>query len=135
MKVIPDGHDNDSLDCVDDQALDDLSSGWSIEPHVIEHGSTHEAKEMIMRAHRHATVWGTHLGVSRANSAAGWYQQLREWWAAHNAARREARLASLSACWDATHEVFTPRRAEAAPEMTAALHALSVATTLYGFNQ
>jgi hypothetical protein len=88
-----------------------------------------------MRARGHANVWGTHMGVGRAGSGAGWYQQLRERWAAHKAARREARLASLNACWDATHEAFTPLGAEAAPEMAAAHAALSVATLLYGLSQ
>jgi hypothetical protein len=106
-----------------------------IEPHPTENGSTPEAQEMIMRAHGHATVWRTHMGVGRAGSGAGWYQQLWEWWAAHKAARREARLASLNACWDATHEAFTPLGAEAAPEMAAAHAALSVATMLYGLSQ
>jgi hypothetical protein len=111
------------------------SRGWEIGLHTIKNGSTPEAKEMIMQAHGHGTVWRTHIGVGRASSGAGWYQQLQDWWGAHKAARKQVRLASLSACWDATHETFTPRRAEAAPEMAAAQAALSVATMLYGFNR
>ena len=88
-----------------------------------------------MRARGHANVWGTHMGVGRAGSGAGWYQQLRERWAAHKAARLEARLALRNAGWDATHEAFTPLGAEAAPEMAAAHAALSVATLLYGLSQ
>jgi len=85
-----------------------------------------------MRAHGQAPVWGTHIGVGRAGDAKGRYQQLRDWWTTHTAARREARLAWLSTCWDARREVVTPFRAEAAPEMAAAQRALSVATLLYG---
>jgi hypothetical protein len=87
---------------------------------------------MIMRAYGHAPVWGTHIGVGRAGDAKGRYQQLRDWWTTHTAARPEARLASLSACWDARRDVVTPFRVEAAPEMAAAQRALSVATLLYG---
>jgi hypothetical protein len=85
-----------------------------------------------MRAHGQASVWRTHSGVGRANDDTGWYQQLRHWWTTDTAARREARLASLSTCWNSTREVVTPFRAEAAPEMAAARRTLSVATMLYG---
>jgi hypothetical protein len=88
-----------------------------------------------MRSHVHTTVWETHLGVSRARNAQGWYQRLREWWAARKAARKQAKLAALNACWDAQHETFKPLRAEAAPEMAAAHHAMSIATMLYGLSR
>jgi hypothetical protein len=81
-----------------------------------------------MRAHGQTTVWGTPIRVGRATNSQGWYQQLKAWWAA----RREAKLATLSARWDARREVVTPFRAEAAPEMAAAHSTLSVATMLYG---
>jgi hypothetical protein len=85
-----------------------------------------------MRAPGDAPVWGTHISVGRTRDDKGWYQQLQYWWTTHKAPCREARLASLSACWDATREVVTPLRAEAAPETAAAQRALSVATLLYG---
>jgi hypothetical protein len=92
-------------------------------------------EKTLMQAHGHTTVWGTHIGVGRAKDGAGWYQQLREWWAAHKAARQQAKLAALTSCWDAEHETFKPLRAEAAPEMAATQGALSVATMLYGLSQ
>ncbi len=88
-----------------------------------------------MQAHGHTTVWGTHTGVGWASNTKGWYQRLRDWRTAHKATRRQAKLASLNACWDAKHEAVKPLRAEAAPEMAAAHASLSVATVLYGFNQ
>ena len=85
-----------------------------------------------MHALGHTTVWGTPIEIGRARDTKSWYQQLREWWTAYKTARREATLASLSACWDAKREAVTPFRAKAAPEMVAAQHTLSVTTMLYG---
>jgi hypothetical protein len=79
-----------------------------------------------MRTHGHATVWGTYIGVGRARDAKGWYQQLRDWWAARTAAREQARRAALQACWDAEHEAIRPQRAEAAPDMAAVRYGLPV---------
>jgi hypothetical protein len=83
-------------------------------------------KEMSMRAHGQTTVWGTPIGVGRATDGQGWYQQLKAWWAARQAARHDATLAPLSARWDARREVVTLCRAEAAPEMAAAHRTLAV---------
>ena len=88
-----------------------------------------------MRAQGHTTVWGTHIEVGRIGGRTGWYQQLKEWWMAGKAARRQAQLATLNACWDAQHEVVRPLRAEAAIEMAAAQGALRVATMLYGLHK
>jgi hypothetical protein len=85
-----------------------------------------------MRAHGHASVWRTHIGLGRARDTKSWYEQIRDRWTAYKATRHDAKLATLRARWDARREAVTPHRAEAAPEMAAAQHTLSVATMLYG---
>jgi hypothetical protein len=97
--------------------------------------STQAAKELMMHTNAHTTPWGTLSGSGRARETKRWYQQLRDWWTAHQAARRQASLDALHRCWDATREAVTPHRAEAAPEMAVAHHAISVATMLYGLSQ
>ena len=84
-----------------------------------------------MQAQGRTTVWGTHRGVHRATDTNRWYQQLKAWWAARAAARQQAQLAALQACWDAPRETFTPRRPDAAPEMVLAQAALTLATQPY----
>ena len=88
-----------------------------------------------MRAHGHTMEWGTYIGVGRRHGNTSWYQQLKAWWQARQAAREQAQRQALTACWDATRETVRPFRAEAASEMVAAQHAASVATMLYGLSQ
>jgi hypothetical protein len=85
---------------------------------------------MIMRAHGHASVWRIYLGVGRATDDQGWYQQLQEWWAAHKAARHDAKLATLRARWDARREAVRPLPTDAARDMVASMHACSTTTAL-----
>jgi hypothetical protein len=85
-----------------------------------------------MHANGHTTVWGTHIGVTRARDSKSWYQQMKEWWAAHQAARHDAKLATLTARWDATREAVRPLRADAAIDMVASTHACSTTTALCG---
>jgi len=83
-----------------------------------------------MSLHGHTTVWGTHIGVGRATDAKGWYQQVKDWWAAHKVMRREARLATLKARWDARREVVRPLHPDAAIDMVASTHACSTTMAL-----
>jgi hypothetical protein len=70
-----------------------------------------------MHANGQTTVWGTHLGVSRATDTKSWYQQIRDRWTAYTAARHDATLATLRACWDARREAVRPFHANAAVDM------------------
>jgi hypothetical protein len=83
-----------------------------------------------MHANGHATVWGTHIGVGRTRDVKGWYHELKAWWAAHKAARHDARLAALTARWDAKREAVHPLHADAVSDMIAPTHAFSTTTTL-----
>ena len=79
-----------------------------------------------MPAQGHVLVWGTPAGEGRASDTKGWYQQLKAWWIADKAVRRQARMTALHARWDARHETVRPMHAAAATE---------VATMLYGLRQ
>lgn len=86
-----------------------------------------------MSVHGHATVWGTPISIGCAKDPKCWYQQLKEWWTAHKAARQEAHLAAIAARWDAKREALKPLPADAAADMAAAQSGLSMAVMLYGF--
>ena len=83
-----------------------------------------------MPAQEHILVWETLAGEGRASDANGCYQRLKAWWAAQKAARRQARMTALDACWDATHEAIRPLRAEATAQ-----GALTMVSMLYGLSQ
>jgi hypothetical protein len=83
-----------------------------------------------MHANGHTTVWGTLIGAGRATDGQGWYQQLKAWWAAHKAARQEAKFAALTAHWDARRETIRPLHADAAVDMVASTHACSTTLAL-----
>jgi hypothetical protein len=128
MRIIHDFHDIYSLDCL-------INAAYIIYQAVGRSNRTPEKiaarkKEITMHATGHTTVWGTHIGVSRATDGKGWYQQLKEWWAAHKAARHDTRLATLRARWDARREAVHPLHADAAIDMVASTHAFSTTTAL-----
>jgi hypothetical protein len=83
-----------------------------------------------MPAHGHVTVWGIHIGVGRTRDVKGWYHELKERWTAQKAARHEARLAALTARWDARCEAVRPIHADAASDMVVPAHGWSTTTTL-----
>jgi hypothetical protein len=79
-----------------------------------------------MAAHGHTTTWGTHIGVGRASDAKNWYAQFKTWLAA----RHTARLATLSAQWDARREAVHSFRADAAIDMVSPAHMDATARAL-----
>jgi hypothetical protein len=83
-----------------------------------------------MAGHGHTATWGTHIGVGRATDTKSWYAQLKTWWATHKAARRDARLATLKARWDARREAVHPFRADAAIDMVPAAYMDATARAL-----
>jgi hypothetical protein len=83
-----------------------------------------------MHAHGQTTAWGTHTSVGRAADGKEWYQQLKAWWATHKAARHDAKLAALTARWDARRKAVPPLHADAAIDMIASMHAYSTTTAL-----
>jgi hypothetical protein len=134
MKITHEFPDHNALDVViirDDIIIKRLVDQTA----TIEDGTTQALQEIIMHTHQHTTVWGTHIGAGCAKDAKSWYQQIKEWWAVHKAARQEAKLAALNRYWDAKREAVISFRAETAREMAAAQHALAVARMLYGLRE
>jgi hypothetical protein len=70
------------------------------------------------------------VGIGRVRDAKSWYQQMKQWRAAHMAARHGAKLATLKARWDVTREAVHPFNADAALDMVASTHACSTTTAL-----
>jgi hypothetical protein len=83
-----------------------------------------------MRAHGHASVWRTYIGVGRARGTKSWYEQLQDQWTAYQAAHHDAKLATLRARWDARSEAVRPLHADAAIDMVASTHAFPTSTAL-----
>jgi hypothetical protein len=86
--------------------------------------------EVVMSAHGHTTVWGTHSDVGRTINGQSWYQQVKAWWTTHQAARQDVKLVMLRAHWDAQREAVRPLHADAAIDMVASTHACSTTTAL-----
>jgi hypothetical protein len=84
----------------------------------------------MMHANGHTTTWGTHIGVGRARDTKSWYQQIRDRWTVYKAARRDAKLATLRASWDARREAVRPLHADAAVDLVAPAHACSTIIAL-----
>jgi hypothetical protein len=83
-----------------------------------------------MYTNGHTTVWGTHIGVSRASDTKSWYQQILDRWTAYKTACHDAKLATLRARWDAKHEAVRPLHADAAIDMVASTHTFSTTMAL-----
>ena len=83
-----------------------------------------------MRAHGHASVWRMHVGLGRTRVTKSWYEQIRDRWTAYKATRRDAKLATLRARWDASREAVRPLHADAAIDMVASTHAFPTTTAL-----
>jgi hypothetical protein len=130
MRNIHDSHDIYALDCL--MPMTYIIYQAVGESNRIAEKISARRKEFTMHTNEHTTVWGTPIGIGRARATKSWYQQLRDWWTAHKAAREQANLEALHRCWDARREAVTSHRAEAAPEMAAAHHTRSVATMVYG---
>jgi hypothetical protein len=128
MNIIHDFHDIYSLDCL-------INAAYILYQAVGRSNRTPEKmaarkKEITMHANGQTTVWGTHLGVGRATDTKSWYQQVKDWWAAHQAARHDEKLATLRARWDARREAVRPFHADAAVDIVASTHTFSTTTAL-----
>jgi hypothetical protein len=135
MNIMHNFYGNNSLDCLIFMSyLINQAVGRSDRTQEKSVAHQQDTKEITMHAHGHTTVWGTQSGLGRANKTRSWIQQLRDWWTAYTAAHQQANRDVLHRCWDAKRETVTSQRADAAPEMAAAHHAMFVATMLYGLH-
>jgi hypothetical protein len=81
-----------------------------------------------MPCHGHTTTWGTPLGRGPGRNGRSWYDHLNAWWATHQAARHEAKLAALTARWDAHREAVPVCHADAAADLVLAAHPFAATT-------
>jgi hypothetical protein len=135
MNLMDDFYENSSLDClIFMRYLINQAVGRSDCTEEKRAAHQQDKKESTMHAHGHTTIWETPIGLGRAGKTRSWSQQLRNWWTAYKASQQRANRNALHRCWDAKREAVTSQRAEAAPEMAAAHHAMFVATMLYGLH-
>jgi hypothetical protein len=92
MSIVHEMYDHNSFQFISILVYSSHQAVGRLGPPPAPRGSPHEAKEMRMRAPGQTSVWRTPIGIGRAREAKGWYQQLRDWWAARHAARRDAHL-------------------------------------------
>jgi hypothetical protein len=128
MNILHDLYDNNSLDfcIVRDNIIYQAVGRSDRTPSKM---AAHQ-KEITTHAHGHTTVWGTHIGVGRARDTKSGYQQIRDRWTAYKAARHAAKLATITARWDARREAVRPLHADAAVDMVASTHAFATTTAL-----
>jgi hypothetical protein len=86
-----------------------------------------------MRVDEQVTVSRTHRRGGSPRDGVTWWQQLLRWWAARQAIRQRAAVATFASTWDPRRETFRPLPGGAAADVAAAQGTLSTATRLHGF--